>query len=328
MIYYPSMSAIELQNRPDTTDSHFNLYTARMNQAKDDKYLDISPALKPVLEQFGQPTIVSVGAGGGKFEEKIARIAPHACIVASDLSMRMEKTIWELADTEERRSGLRSLETFAGRAQHIPLADNSVEVVFAISVGHHLGSFEDGFSLGADCRLFFSEAERVLRPGGRLILRDFMQPDHPEREVLMQVGSKQTQNEMNPLYFLHRFLREYQGMDMTDLRRQMDMFAGQPLKGRAYRIPLALASEIAAHYSWAYPRFTEEVKERYSYLPLNPYADFALGQFGRNGKIVYKEERVLPGYPEHVDGRLDFFTFDGYRIPVPIYTGVFAIEKR
>jgi SAM-dependent methyltransferase len=325
MVYYRPMTSVELHKAPNLDANHFPLFLERMSQGAKEKYDDISPVLHPVFEQFEHPFVVSVGAGSGMLEACIAKSVPQAHVFPLDYSRKMTEAIWEMVNSEDRYSGY--MDVLDGRAERLPYADASVHIVIASSMVHHPASFQDNFSLGASSRAFFHEAYRILVPGGRLVIRDFMQSDHPEREVMMRIGLKQTSHELMPSDFLERFIAEYKGMDVTDMKTQIAE-RGRPIHGSSFRVPLSLASEIAAHYSWAFPRFAEEVKERYTYAPIDGYAGIVLGSFEGNGQIVRASTRILPGYPEHVDKRFDFFTLDGYRIPVPIYTGVIGIQKR
>lgn len=98
--------------------------------------------------------VVDIGCGDGFHLPRFARTArrvvgvePHPPLVRR---------------AQARVAGLPAVEVLAGSAQRLPLPDASVDVVHA----------RTAYFFGPGCEPGLTEADRVLRPGGRLVIVD------------------------------------------------------------------------------------------------------------------------------------------------------------
>ena len=96
--------------------------------------------------------VVDLGCGTARFTRMLADVL-RASVVGVEPSLHM------LAEREVRDARLARF--VAGTAEALPLADGSIDLVFASMVYHHLR---------ADTAL--AEARRVLRPGAHLMIRN------------------------------------------------------------------------------------------------------------------------------------------------------------
>jgi ubiquinone/menaquinone biosynthesis C-methylase UbiE len=115
--------------------------------------------------------IADVGAGTGTFAIELAGAAPAAEVIAIDGDP-------EVLALARAKPGAAAVEWKQALADALPLADASCDRVSMSLLLHHLDA--DGK------RLALAEAHRVLRPGGRLHVADWGQPQDP----LMTAGMR------------------------------------------------------------------------------------------------------------------------------------------
>jgi ubiquinone/menaquinone biosynthesis C-methylase UbiE len=113
------------------------------------------------LDRSARPAIVDVGSGTGMYSRLLAEHF-DAIVTGVDPSVRMR----EIAERENPHPRVQYV---AGTAEHLPLPDASCHVALLSNVIHHVADREAGAA----------ELERVLRPGGLLLLRGTARDDLP-----------------------------------------------------------------------------------------------------------------------------------------------------
>ena len=104
-------------------------------------------------------TIVDLGTGPGLLSIHLGRLLPQARIIGVDLSSGMLQSARENAD----EAGVSNFETRLGRAEAMPIESNSADLVVTQSSLHEW----------EDPRKGLAEVFRILKPGGRLMLKDY-----------------------------------------------------------------------------------------------------------------------------------------------------------
>jgi ubiquinone/menaquinone biosynthesis C-methylase UbiE len=104
--------------------------------------------------------VLEVGSGRGGGAKHVAKTLGPASYTGLDLAQNA-------VDLANKLHRLPNLKFIQGRAEEIPLKDNSVDVVLNVESCHAYGSVEK----------FISEVKRVLKPGGVLALVDFRDAD-------------------------------------------------------------------------------------------------------------------------------------------------------
>ncbi len=109
------------------------------------------------LADYPDASVLDMGCGAG-----------HASFVAAHM-------LDVVAQAAEARQ-LKNITTRQGYVESLPFADNAFDIVISRYSAHHW------HDVGAALR----EVNRVLKPGGLLIVMDVMSPGHPVRDIWLQ----------------------------------------------------------------------------------------------------------------------------------------------
>lgn len=191
-------------------------------------------------------TVLDLGSGGGiDVLLSARRVGPGGKAYGLDMTDEM----LALAEENRQKSGLTNVEFLRGEIEHIPLPDNSVDVVISNCV----------INLSGDKDQVLREAFRVLKPGGRLAVSDVVVHGDvpPAIRQSMQLWMGCVAGALGDHEYMAKLATAgFENIDIEDTRVYAANDARTFLAGQGLETE-ALAAEIDGRFAGAFIRATK-----------------------------------------------------------------------
>lgn len=126
---------------------------------------DIPPEqLLQMLPVKKNGSMLDLGAGSGYFTIPFAKV-----MAGSVYALDMDANMLEVIRSKAKKEEITNIETIPGRADHIPLSDQSVDLVLASLVLHEVEQLSDSLQ----------QVKRVLKDNGNFVCIELEKKDNP-----------------------------------------------------------------------------------------------------------------------------------------------------
>lgn len=278
----------------------FSYYASQMDASVEEKLSVIMPWIRP-----SDRLIVDVGTGTGKLASVLAEAMPRSLVIGSDLSSDMLKI------AEESFPNRKNLLFMKAPADHLPLPN--IDVLIYSSILHEVRSYDPNGLEAVDSAL--KEAYRKLKPGGRIVIRDFVRPTNGDQFVTFTHAKTDIDKDRTFFKFVNRFGYGAEG-------EFGDMSTAQAI---SYRAKLRWVYEYIFRKDYK-NNWDAELKELYGFWTFEQ----AVGMVRSAGFKIIEARRIRNEWiiENRLKTKIRIFASDGSEIDYPDYQIVIVGEKR
>ena len=316
-----------------TATRNYSTYARGMNEIIRLKYLDVQKAI-----QSGR--IVDEGCADGALLAEISLDFPDSDLFGIDLSSEFASRF-----LERQRAG-----EFGGAYVHFfhrNLFDRifeaeSINTTLCNSTLHEIWSYGDGES---SVRSYLAEKLRQLRPGGRLLIRDVVGPEEPDRAVLLWCSDSDGLN-LEPEELRRQTDRRSETLGKLSTRSRFFLFSQDFLGGQSgfsfketshrnrpvFQLTLRQAAEFLSKKDYT-DNWSSEMNEEFCFWNFSQWKQVLTGigfEIIENPNNPAESSRVYTNSwiveNRHV-GHVEMMDMDGQTLPWPPTNMVLVAEK-
>ena len=276
--------------------SNEEAYLETMNNAQTSTKLNILDYVKSEAQ-----SVVDVGSGGGVLLDALEKRFPGKMIVGTDISQNVIEVLRNKINNECHNYDVWR-HNFVDDALWSP-----VDTIIFSSIMHEIFSYTEfngkKFNLDAVYQAL-SNAERSLNIGGRIVIRDGVKTDSSD---IVSVRFK----DEDAFILAKNYLRDFQGLE--ELRDESGNWRNVVVNDDGFvQGPINLIREMLYTITWGPMSYALEIQEQFGYFTLSEYC-IALEALGMN--IVEAYQFTEPGYPEHLNDKVELIDFTWDDIP-------------
>ena len=269
-------------------------YLSTMNSAESSRKTEI-------LDYVVGNTIVDVGSGGGVLLDLLEKTYPEKNIIGTDISQNVISTLEQKIKSEKH-----NYRVLRHNFVEAPL-EQKVDTIIFSSILHEVFSYtqynDKKFNIDA-VKVALQNAYASLNPNGRILIRDGIYTDS-NKDVVLQFKSD------DGMKFFKAYINDFMGL--PNVRLPEGKFNVEFIDNTTVKCNINLMREFLYTYTWGNESYACEVNEQFGYFTISAYKDFFASQLSCN--VIYAEEYLEAGYPEHLDPLVRLVNFEWSEIP-------------
>ncbi|SHO46138.1 class I SAM-dependent methyltransferase [Anaerocolumna xylanovorans] len=278
-------------------------YLKTMNQSIDYK--------KIILDYIKGEKVIDIGPGGGALMDLIEENAPGKLVTGIDIAQNVLDSLKRKKQVEDKK-----WEVMYGDALNLSsyLPKDSIDTIIFCSILHELFSYieYEGRKFNYDTlAAAFVSAFEVLKPGGRIIIRDGIMTEEKEEKRIIRFLSH------DGMEFLKRYTADFKGREI-----------GYEVIGQnEVKLPVNDAMEFLYTYTWGEKSYVHEVNEQFGYFTPGEYLDFIKKVLGERAKIITIKHFLQEGYTVALSQKIELFDEERKPARLPDSTCLVVVEK-
>lgn len=279
-------------------------YLESMNSAADDK--------RVILDYIKGEKIVDIGPGGGVMLDMIESETINKDIIGIDIAENVIENLLKKKTAEQHNwnvmkgDALQLTETFQ---------EGTVDTIIFSSILHELFSYIpfNGKRFNHEViAAALQSAFTVLKPGGRIIIRDGVMAENKDDIRFIRFKDEQW------MTYLEQYAKEFRGRKI---------FFEKVEEGKV-KMPINDSMEALYTLTWGPEAFAHEVQEQFGYFTPSEYKEFIFESLGGDADIICLQHYLQEGYTEHLREKVEYTDEKGREVALPDSTCFIVIEKK